>query len=133
MSEETAVWIRGNAWPEWRRWPGREPDLRCPCEWTPHCERGGDHETCRRLVLIPHCETYIMPLGGGWPPVNLPEHERMEHPTMTVFGPRRTTASQVWLADRACRYLCGCSCHVRQLDLFSVDEPAGGKSTPQKP
>jgi hypothetical protein len=115
VTSDEAEWVRANVWPEWLYWGGRLPDLRCPCEWVPLCERG-DHEACRRMAHLPHWETFAKTKPGRV--AHLPAS--FEHPLLLHGGTVCTTAAMVWLADRACHVLCSCpdGCHEAQLDLF---------------
>ncbi|MFF3665406.1 DUF6248 family natural product biosynthesis protein [Microtetraspora malaysiensis] len=120
MTEIEAAWVRANAFPQPMR--NADPDYirQCPCMWVPQCKRGGKHEKCQRHIVLPHCETYIKRRDGR--PANFPEAERFKHATPGPLGPWRTTAARVWLADRACRYLCSCTCHRPvQLNLFPLE------------
>jgi hypothetical protein len=102
---------------------------RCACEGaqTGHCSQGR-HRACGRSTPLRAVETYICTPDGLV--TNLPKLFR--HATDTsATGPSRTSAAQVWLADRVCRWTCTCTCHTGplppgsapiQMSLFDTEE-----------
>lgn len=82
----------------------------CACQYGPtgSCERGR-HDLCGRADALRACETTIT--RANFTVTHFPD--RYHHPSdISAIGPRRTSAAQVWLADRVCRWECPCSCHA---------------------
>lgn len=120
MSADAAAWVRANAWtPAMRRGLTSPSNRLCACQddhvtgWA--CV-SGQHDRCD-YGQHPDYETTIWRHGTVLP-ASLTKP--MRHQPRTAFGSR--TMAMVWLADRVCRRVCSCSCHVPapvQLDLFA--------------
>jgi hypothetical protein len=112
--------------------------LACACDYglTTSC-REGQHNRCHRGEPLRSSETYILRRGGIYPAYFAEEYTHKTDTSAT--GPQFTSAAQVWLADRVCRWVCPCDCEhtgkrvvvvedeqpdsrpiaeLRQLDLF---------------
>jgi hypothetical protein len=114
MPAETAAWIRDHVWTAAMRRDTTGRDA-CACQYGPtgHCQ-AGHCEKCPRGVPLPSWETVICGRDGV-SPCAFPEP--FEHKTGTsATGPRYEFLAMVWLADRACRWVCSCphGCHARE-------------------
>lgn len=113
MSAAEAREVRKLAWTGGMRKTYRDTPrafISCACRSGPSWYCGhGNCGSCHRTEPLRSCETYIVNRDGGV--AYLPED--YVHPTDTsAIGPRRTSAAQVWLADRVCRWKCPCACHA---------------------
>lgn len=115
MPDDTAAWIRGNAW----RKPMRKDYAEhagyihhCACQWgvTTWCEVGNHKKCVGGLKPRRTTETAITSRGGGC--AVLPEPYRHLVDT-SATRPKREQYALVWLADRVCRWACPCTCHSR--------------------
>jgi len=107
-----AAWIRDNVWtPAMRKQFTEVPGfyLLCACQYGPTTScREGQHQRCHRAEPLRSDETYILKRGGIYPAYFA---EPYAHKTDTsATGPQFTSAAQVWLADRVCRWVCPCGC-----------------------
>lgn len=123
LSADAAEWIREHAWTGRMREIFREVPgfyLACACEYgITHGCSVGKHSKCHRSTALPSSETVICASGGHVRAFRKP----FRHKSRTsATGPRKTSAADVWHADRVCRWLCPCGCHMagKQLDLFSA-------------
>jgi hypothetical protein len=111
MSPWEAAWVQDNVWTPAMRKTHREipaAATSCPCQFGPssYCLNGrcGD---CRPADGYPSLEGYITSRTDQVRFFG----EEFEHPTPSATGAQRTRAAQVWLTDRACRWVCPCDCH----------------------
>lgn len=138
MSEKDAAWIRDHVWPRKLRAAykmaakrgGNLNACRCQRETSWHC-RNGTHRLCSPEDTWASPETYVLRADGetraklpGWRPF----HDRM---TGEV---RYSGDVGVWLADRICKFSCGCDCaehhealpplprsHLHQFHGYAID------------
>lgn len=111
MTVPTAVeaeWIRDHALTKAIR---RDLVPMCSCQYGPsgHCDMG-QHDKCAhtRLTYPPDPETYIVNRLDQV--LHVPDV--FTHPLASITGRRPHREAQVWLADRACRWQCPCTCHT---------------------
>lgn len=118
MTAETAARVRDTVLPP----PLRTGSALCACQSGPttHC-RWGEHARCHRAAPQRVCETWVLRRDGGVAHLR----DLYTHPTVSITGTWRTATAMVWLADRTCRWVCGCECHSapappRQVALFEI-------------
>jgi hypothetical protein len=129
MTEAEAAWVRENVWTQPMRKTHREVPafyVTCACQRSLTSWCGiGRCELCHRATPQRSYETVICGQSGN-DPRYFPEP--YAHDTdVSAIGPRRERLAMVWLADRACRWVCPHTCHAApakpvavQLDLFAA-------------
>lgn len=124
MNADAAAWIREHAWTQPMRKTFAEVPgfyLKCACQsgLTSYCQNDR-HEQCHRAEPLRSHETWILRHGGAQV-----AHfaEVYAHETDTsATGPKFTTAAQVWLADRVCRWICPCDCEHTGKQVVVVED-----------
>lgn len=110
MTPAEGEWVRANAWTRAMRKEGADWRTACACQYMPttYCTTG-QHDRCHRATPSPPSWEALICDKTGIYPVYHAEPNR--YPTPSLTGPKRERVAQVWLADRMCRWRCGCSCH----------------------
>ena len=113
MIPAEAAWVRKHAWngiirAEYRRAPNV---LLCGCQiGTSGPCKDGHHRLCHQECPHPDAEAWVWTRRGHV--AQFPEP--YEHPFPwkgdRVWEPNAW--ARLWLADRVCRWVCSCSCHV---------------------
>ncbi len=111
MTPQEAVWVREHVWTGVMRKEHRSTPAffaSCPClygkSW--HCQHGKCLE-CHRAAPLRSPEGYITNKREEVLSFSAP----YQHPHETATGAHPTRNAMVWLADRACRWVCPCTCH----------------------
>lgn len=90
--------------------PGYFTHCACQHGTTPPCQKGR-HDLCGRATPLRRPEAAICDPRGMV--TTFPQ--TYQHPSdVNAVGPGYTSAAQVWLADRVCRWQCPCTCHTSQ-------------------
>lgn len=124
MTNREAAWVRNNVWPQAKRKCFRDHPgyhLKCSCQsgMSTWCQNG-KHEECHRGTALPNCEAFITNRRDQV----LYFPEPYKHPTVTATGAHRTSAAQVWLAHRTCRWVCPCKCGHPAQEKLAAPTPA---------
>lgn len=123
MPADAAEWVREHVWSGRMRETFREVPgfyLACACQYglTTLC-RIGKHDECHRATPLPDNETSVLDSAERQRYFKKPYRHLVR---TSATGPQRTRDALVWLADRVCRWLCPCECHLagKQMDLFAL-------------